>query len=106
MVEQVVVIGLGFGVGVVTDFESGAVGGQARVECRGDTRTEVATDASSAHQSDLGLDFLEEVDKDSSVRVGSVGVETLVIDLIHGVGTVGEHLLLNAIEISANDECL
>ena len=74
------------------------------MEGGGDAGTEVAADACSAHQADLGLDFLEEVDKDCCVGVGGIGIEASVVDSVNDVGTVGEDLRFDAGEVGANNE--
>ena len=68
LIEQVVVVLLRLDVVEVADFELGAVGGEAAGQRGADARTEVATDDGGAHQADLRLFLLEEVDEDIGVR--------------------------------------
>ena len=60
LVQQVLVL-LALGcVGVVTDLQRGAVGGQAAVQARGNAGTQVTADGGGAHEAHLRLNFLEQ----------------------------------------------
>ena len=88
LIEQVVVVILGLDVVKVTDFELGAVGGEAAGQRGADARTEVATDDGGAHQANLRLFLLEEVDEDIGVRCRGVREQALAIEseqLIHAI---------------------
>ena len=104
LVEQVGVFLAGLGILVVADFEGGAVGGEAAVEARADTRAEVAAYAGGTHKAYLGLDFAEEVDEHCRMGVGGIGVEARVFDLVDHVGAVGEYLVFDAVELVADNE--
>ena len=79
-----------------------------RPEWRHDENTgaKVASNASGAHKANLRLDFAEQVDEHGSVRVGCVGEQTGIFDLIYHVGTIGENLVFHSIEIVADNKRL
>ena len=95
----------GLGVGVVSDFKGCAVGGETAVETRAYAGTEVAADASGAHQANLRFDFSEQVDKNRSVRVGCIGIQFFVGNLVNYIGTIGENLIFYTVELVADDNC-
>lgn len=99
--QQVLVLLACLGVSVVTDLKGGTVGGEAAVETRADTGTKVTTYAGGAHEASLWLDLAEQVDEHSGVGIGGVGRETLVLDLVETVDTVGEHLGVDIVELVA-----
>ncbi len=39
------------------------------------------------------------------MRVGSVGEETLVFNLVHGISAVGEKLVFDTVELVADNDC-
>ena len=49
----------------------------------------------------MRLDFAEELDEHGSMGVGGVGEQTCVLYLIYGVGTVGENLIFDSVELVA-----
>jgi electron transfer flavoprotein alpha subunit len=53
---------------MVTDFQLRTVGSQTTCQCRRHTRTQVTTNYGSTHQTNLRFFFLEQVDKNRSMR--------------------------------------
>ena len=96
LVEQVLIRLALFLVLVVADFQGGAVGGQSAGQGRRYAGTQVAADDRGAHQADLRLLFLEQVDEDGRVRQGGVGKQARCVKHVQLVHTVGHHLLFDA----------
>ena len=95
LVEQALVVLAGLLVVVVTDFQRRTVGRQAACKRRADARTEVAADDGGAHQADLRLLLLEEVDQDAGMGLRGVGIEALGIKDVEFVHAVGQDILLH-----------
>ena len=86
---------------VTTDFQLCTVGGQSAGQGRRYTRAEVTADDGGTHQADLRLLFLEQVDKDGSVRQGSIGEETRSVEHVNTVYTERHHLFFYTFEAGA-----
>jgi hypothetical protein len=84
------------------NLQLGAVGCQTRVECGRHTGTKVATDDGGTEETNLWLLLLEEVHDSGCVWERSVGEEFLIVEDVHLIYTVGDNLLLNTIETSAD----
>ena len=67
LVEQILVGAAGFAVFVRADLQGRTVGGESAGEGRRDAWPKVATDDGGAHQGDLRLFFLEELDEHGRV---------------------------------------
>ena len=89
-----------------TDFEARAVGRQAAVQRRRNSRTEVAAHWRGSEQRDLGLFLLENAADDRSVRQRAVGRETLAVGYVHDIGAVLGQLLFDAGESLSERERL
>ncbi len=90
----------------LADLEFGAVGGEAAEEGRRNARAEVAAYYVGTHQADLGILFLEEVDENGGVGIGSVGEETWSVEDVYAVNTILHHLVLDTIEARAGADTL
>ena len=69
------------------------------------TRTEVTTNAGSAHETGLRLDFSEKVDENCRMRIRCIWIKPLVGNFVKTVDSIGEHLLLNAGKVITDDNC-
>jgi len=92
LVEEVLVLGLGDGVGVVADPEVRAVGGEAGAEACGDAGREVAAGGAGAEEHDLGRRALDHLADHAGIGQGAVDREGRVVGDVDDIGARGDEL--------------
>ena len=95
LIEESIIVLSGLAVVEVADLQFGTVGGQSARQRRRHARSQVASDDRGAHQGDLRLLLLEEVDQDVGMGSGGVGEETLAVEDKQFVHTIRQDLLLD-----------
>ena len=99
LIEQILVLGLGLGIGVVADDELRAVGRQTAVQRRRHARREVAAHGRGTEERDLRLLLPDQPAHHGRMRQRAERREDRVVGHPHGVGAVLRQLLFDAGDI-------